>query len=155
MGKLSVLTILKSPKRFDIKLIASVAGTVNIDHTTKNVLYLVENFNANVKVARGAEGPLVKEYVDASDVHGSGGFGNFTVANLFKQLDYTDATKAYVEVLTNSKKPVYILAFGPLTNIAKLIKDNSEVLPKIKKIYTMSGSYNGDGTLTAIQKHFQ
>ena len=53
---LSLITILKSPKRFDIKLIASVAGNVNIDHTTKNVLYLVENFNSNVKVARGAEG---------------------------------------------------------------------------------------------------
>ena len=46
---LSLITILKSPKHFDIKLIASVAGNVNIDHTTKNVLYLVENFNSNVK----------------------------------------------------------------------------------------------------------
>ena len=150
---LSLITILKSPKRFDIKLIASVAGNVNIDHTTKNVLYLVENFNSNVKVARGAEGPLVKEYVDASDVHGSGGFGNFTVANLFKQLDYTDATEAYVEVLTNSKKPVYILAFEPLTNIAKLITEHKEVMPKIKRIYTMSGSYNGDGNVTKYSEY--
>lgn len=150
---LSLITILKSPKRFDIKLVASVAGNVNIEHTTNNVLYLVENFNSNVKVAKGASGPLVKEYVDASDVHGQGGFGNFTVANVFKKVDYENATDAYVEVLTQSKKPVIIMALGPLTNIAKLIKEHSEVLPKIKRIYSMSGSYCGDGNVTKYAEY--
>lgn len=145
---LSLISILKSRKRFDIKLIASVAGNVKISHTTNNVLYLVENFNPNIPVAQGSEGPLLKKFEDASVVHGVGGFGNFSVSNVEKQVDYYDVVEAYVKVLNESEKSVTILALGPLTNIAKLITEHSEVLPKIKKIYTMSGSYYGDGNVT-------
>lgn len=145
---LSLITILKSTKRFDIKLMASVAGNVKISHTTNNLLYLVENFNPDVKVAQGSEGPLLKEFVDASVVHGVGGFGNFSVNNVTKKVDYTNVVNAYVEVLNSCKKPVIIMALGPLTNLAKLLTEHPEVKNKIKKIYTMSGSYCGDGNIT-------
>lgn len=145
---LSLITILKSTERFDIKLIVSVAGNVKISHTTNNLLYLVENFNPEVKVARGSEGPLLKDFVDASEVHGVGGFGNFKVSNVTKKVDYKNAVEAYVDVLSSSKKPITIMALGPLTNIAKLLIEHPEVTNKIKRIYTMSGSYNGEGNIT-------
>ena len=144
---LSLITMLRARKRFDIKLMCSVSGNVKIGITTNNMLHLLENFNPHIPAAEGEEGPRIKgKQVDASNVHGVGGLGAYQIPKVYeKTVDFNSALEGYVKVLSEAKKPIYLLTLGPLTNVATLVKTHPELLCKIKRVYSMIGSYNGAG----------
>ena len=68
----AIAVALNSPE-LDVRLITAVGGNVSVEHTTDNALKLVDFFEKDVPVAAGAAGPLIAEFVDASDIHGASG----------------------------------------------------------------------------------
>lgn len=135
------LAIALFSKDVDVELITTVNGNVSLDKVTKNTLKLLAYFDKNIPVAKGASHPLINYPIDASGVHGETGMDGFD----FPEPNYDlllekDAVEAMKDLLMNSEEKITILAIGPLTNIAILIRKYPQALDKIEEIVLMGGS---------------
>lgn len=125
----------------DIQLFTTVAGNVSVDKVTKNLLKLLAFWDKKIPVAVGANRPLLREVVDASDVHGSTGMDgyDFPEPNM-DLLSKEHAVNAMYKTLIASDEKITIVGIGPLTNIALLIRLFPECVEKIDEIVIMGGS---------------
>ncbi len=140
----AILTAHSKPE-IDLKAICSVSGNVGIDLTTHNAQLAAGLLGLDCIVAKGASKPLVKEVLPASMTHGSDGFGGY--ANVFSndklsKLSDIGAVEIERKILMESDEPVYIVAVGPLSNIALLLSAYPEVKSKIAAISIMGGGIN-------------
>ncbi|RCX21538.1 non-specific riboncleoside hydrolase [Fontibacillus phaseoli] len=135
------LAIALYSEKLDVRLITTIAGNVGLDKVTFNALRLLKFFNKNVPVALGADRPLIKDPIDASDIHGSTGMDGFDFEEPTQELVLKEnAVNAMYRVIMDSKEPMTIVPIGPLTNIALLLKTYPEVKKKIAEIVLMGGS---------------
>lgn len=135
----------------DVRLITTVAGNVGIEHTTRNALDLVHFLGQHVPVAKGAVEPLVGQPPATELVHGETGIGDYRFPeNAGTQALAEDhAIRAMRRVLLDSDEPVTLVAIGPLTNIALLLKVYPETKPYIREIVIMGGAAAG-GNVTPV-----
>ncbi|MGL5649915.1 MAG: ribonucleoside hydrolase RihC [Clostridium sp.] len=123
-----------------VELISTVAGNVSVDKTTNNALRLMDFFEKDIEVAKGASKPLLRTPRDASHIHGDSGMDGFE----FKSSDRKYCTKNAVdkirEVLLESNEKITIVPIGPLTNIALFLSCYPECKEKIEEIVMMGGS---------------
>lgn len=135
------LAIALYSEQLDVRLITTVAGNVSLDKVTYNALRLLKFFNKDVPLARGADRPLIKEAIDASDIHGSTGMDGYD----FEEPDANvvldeHAVNAMRRVIMSGDEPITIVPIGPLTNIALLLTMYPEVKRNIAEIVLMGGS---------------
>lgn len=139
--------------RLNICGISSVAGNQSSDRVTANALKLTEFLGAaDIPVVRGAAGPLLREPADAGDVHGTSGLGNCVLPEPKKELAAENGLLYMRDVILALPKgeQITIMAIGPLTNIALLIKTFPEVKERIERIVLMGGAaVGGNVTPTA------
>ncbi|WP_308557428.1 nucleoside hydrolase [uncultured Sneathia sp.] len=135
--------------KLDIRLITTVAGNVGIENTTRNALNLVSFFGRpDIQVARGSSKPLIQKFVDGSEFHGKSGLGSIVLKkSLNKAKD--NAVEEMKNVILNSNEKISIIALGPLTNIALLLKSYPSVKDNIEKIVLMGGSI-GRGNMSPL-----
>jgi non-specific riboncleoside hydrolase len=147
------LSIALNAVEFDIKLISTVAGNMDIDTVTTNALQIVNFFDAKIKVAKGAANPLVGEHICGSFFHGKTGMDGFPFTTLKEDLlSKDDAVTAISKVLETTKEKVTIVTLGPLTNIANLITNHPNQLNKIEQIIIMGGAL-GRGNCRPLGEH--
>lgn len=128
-------------EELDVKLITTVAGNVGLDKTTYNALRLLKFFDKeNIPVAVGADKPLIRPYEDASSVHGKSGMEGYEFEDPTVAPITENAVNAMRKVIMESKEAITIVAIGPLTNIALLLKVYPEVKENIKEVVMMGGS---------------
>lgn len=129
--------------QLETKLITTVNGNVSLDKVTKNVLKLLPFYGKKIPVAKGFSRPLIKEPIDASGVHGETGMGAYEFPEEDDSLLLEkDAIEAMKDLLLESEEKITILAIGPLTNVAVLIRKYPEVIEKIEEIVLMGGTVN-------------
>ena len=146
----AAIAILLTNDDFEVRLITSVAGNVSVDKTTNNVLKLTHYFNRpDVKVARGAEKPLVKPFKDASNIHGKSGMPGYEFGELSTRTISKKAVDAIHETLNSYDDQTTLVAVGAFTNIANLIQKYPQDLQKIERLIVMGGSLTG-GNLTSV-----
>lgn len=135
------LAIALFSKKVEVKLITTVNGNVSLDKVTKNILKLLPYFEKKVPVAKGISRPFVKSPIDASGVHGKTGMDGFDFPEEDNSLLLeNDAIEEMKNLLVSSDEKITIMAIGPLTNIAMLIRKYPEVTDKIEEIVLMGGS---------------
>lgn len=128
-------------EELDVKLITSIVGNVDITKTTNNILKLLKFFNKNIAVAEGAEKPLIRNSVEAKSVHGESGMDGYDFGEIDRSVLLKDnAVNAIYKTIMECNEKMTIMAIGPLTNIALLLKVYPEVKEKIKEIALMGGS---------------
>ena len=133
----------------DIKLISTVGGNVGIDKTTRNALNLVNFFGRpDIKVAMGSRLPLIEHFVDGSAFHGVNGLGNITLEDS-KVNFLPNPIYEMSKLILDSTEKVTIIALGPLTNIALLLKTYPNVKENIEKIVLMGGAL-GRGNMSPL-----
>lgn len=146
----AALSVALSHPFFNVKMISTVNGNVNIEKTTANALKLKAFFNSDVPVHRGSAKPLINKAIDASQVHGESGMDGYDFPSISNdQLASTNSITAMKEILLHSNTPITLIALGPLTNIALLISTFPEVKDHIKEIVLMGGS-SGRGNVTPL-----
>lgn len=140
------ITVALQDPDLDIRLFTSVAGNVSIEKTTNNLLRLQQLYGTEVPVAKGAKGPLLRNVVDAADVHGDSGMDGYDFPNPKEELLLKEsAVEAMHRVLNESDQKITILAVGPQTNIALLLATYPEDKDKIEKLIVMGGAiYRGN-----------
>ena len=125
----------------DVKLITTVAGNVGLDYVTQNTLKLLSFFDKKIPVAKGLDAPLIREIINASDIHGETGMEGYDFEEPSDQLLLKEhAVNAMRATILTNEEPITIIGIGPLTNIAMLLKMYPETKTSIKEIIFMGGS---------------
>lgn len=135
------ITISLFANNLDVKLIAATWGNVPVDKTLVNTLKLETFLETKVPVVSGASRPLLREAIDASDVHGKSGLAGFQ----FPEPDWSllkpgIAADAIHEVVTNSPDKVTLMQIGPATDFALYFRQYPDDLPKIDRLVIMGGA---------------
>ena len=131
----------------DLIGVSTCAGNQTIEKTSLNASNLLNYFNrGDIKVAKGESNPLVRPILTCPEIHGESGLDGFT----FPKYDIVyNKLKGYESIIKNVKEniDIVVVATGPLTNVAKAIKEDPSILPSIKEIVIMGGSTK-EGNIT-------
>ncbi len=139
----AIAMALFSPE-LDVRLLTSVSGVAGVDKTTLNLLKLETYLNKHVPVAAGSFAPLLQPPVEATDVHGESGMDGWYFPEPTPDLLLADgAVDAMYKTIRRSTEPVTIIALGPLTNIALMLKVHPDVAGMVGHIVLAGGSLGG------------
>jgi purine nucleosidase/pyrimidine-specific ribonucleoside hydrolase len=125
----------------DLRAITTVAGNQALGRTTLNARRVCTVAGiTGVPIAAGAAGPLRGELHVAADIHGESGldgpeFGEPTVPLLDEP-----AVELMHRVLHDADRPVTLVATGPLTNVAQLLRRYPGDRARIAELVLMGGS---------------
>ncbi len=125
--------------------ITTVSGNVPLAATTANALTLTALLDVRTPVHSGAPRPLAGQPTYAAHVHGESGMGDFEPP----VHDRTAAGDDAVSFLLDAAAPdLWVVAVGPLTNLALAIERDPTWVQRIAGISIMGGSTAG-GNVTA------
>lgn len=145
------LAILFAVAHPDIEVlgITCVAGNTSLENVVANTLKVLDVAGApDIPVAAGAIRPLI-EPVRPSHVHGTDGLGDLGLPPSPRRVDARPASNLARDILLAADGPVTIVALAPQTNLALLLRQYPEVVPKIERIVFMGGSASG-GNATPV-----
>ncbi|WP_305804123.1 nucleoside hydrolase [Stenotrophomonas sp. YIM B06876] len=127
------------------------AGNVGLQHTVRNALKLCEIAGReDVPVFAGAADPLVYPAEDAAHVHGVDGFGDVNLPAAARQAEAEHAALAILRLSHQYAGELFLVALGPLTNIALALKLDPTLPQRVKRFLVMGGAINGHGNITPV-----
>ena len=128
----------------ELKAVTTVAGNVEVEHTTRNTLQVLELAGMeDIPVYRGAEKPLLCEAVTAHHVHGQNGLNDMTFPKPKREAETLPAWDAIYEYAKKYEGELVLVAIGPLTNLALAIAKYKELPKLLKRIVIMGGAAVG------------
>lgn len=139
---MAILWALAFPQ-LELKAVTTVAGNTSIDKVTNNAIkVLTKARRENIPVVMGAAEPLVRSLLEGKTgllFHGASGLdGPFLPENGFAPYP-GHAVNFLIELIEKSEEKITIIATGPLTNIALLLKMRPDLKCKIALISLMGG----------------
>jgi inosine-uridine nucleoside N-ribohydrolase len=121
--------------------ITTVAGNQKGDKTLNNALKTLTLIGeTHIPVARGFNKPLFRELTVAPHIHGDSGLDGADLPEPGIEPSELGAVDFIVHTLQNEPKNCFIVATGPLTNIAMVLFKNPELTKKIERIVIMGGA---------------
>jgi inosine-uridine nucleoside N-ribohydrolase len=101
----------------------------------------------DIPVYSGAEKPLTRDLLQ-SKVHGESGLGDLLPQNE-ANLTY-DAVEKLISIIEKNPNKLKLVTLGPLTNVAKAIKQNSEIMSQVQEIVIMGGAIKVPGNANRV-----
>lgn len=136
---LAIMTAFAHPDQMKILGITTVGGNQTLEKVTVNAKNILSFIKADIPLASGQNGPLVKELKAAPEAHGDSGMdGPYFAGEDYPVVSENAVTFLYEKIMSCPEK-VTIVALAPLTNIALLLKVFPEVKEKIECISLMGG----------------
>jgi purine nucleosidase/pyrimidine-specific ribonucleoside hydrolase len=127
--------------RIDLRAITTVAGNGTLEQTTRNALLTCTHAGIRgVPVAAGCDRPLVGALHTATDVHGASALDGAALGEPEVAAVDAHAVDLLADVLRAAAAPVTVVATGPLTNVALLLRRHPELRAAIAEIVLMGGS---------------
>jgi purine nucleosidase len=128
--------------------VTTVAGNQTLAKTTANAQKIMAVAAIDdTPIAAGCDSPLLGDLRVAEDIHGASGLDGPTFATPTSQISDLHAVDFARQLLMRSDQQVTVIATGPLTNIATLLRIHPDVRDKIRRIIFMGGS-TGRGNTT-------
>jgi purine nucleosidase/pyrimidine-specific ribonucleoside hydrolase len=144
---MAILLALASPE-LDVLGITTVHGNTTLENATANALRVLELAGrTDVRVAAGAERPLVRDPAVAADVHGASGLDGpeLPPARIVPVAEH--AVDFLAAALLEAPERVTLVPTGPLTNIALLLARHPRAAAKVERIVLMGGAI-AEGNVT-------
>ena len=127
-------------EELDVKLICPIFGNVSLANTKANTEKLMTLYKKTPKIVTGSSRPLLREAIDASEVHGESGMDGYDFPEAIIFADHSrTAVQAMHEVVIQEEQTT-LVGIGPLTDIALFLHLYPEDLAKIDQIVVMGGS---------------
>ena len=153
-GHDDALAIVLAVARPELRLLAitTVAGNAPLDRTTRNALRVLTLLGrSDVPVAAGADRPLLRDPWVPVEFHGDSGLDGADLPEpAVGPLDLT-AVELTARLLRDAGEPVTLVATGPLTNVALLLRAAPELYERIAAISLMGGSLGVGNTTAAAE----
>ena len=144
---IALLMALSSPQ-LDLVGLTTTAGNVPIGPATRNALAILESVGrADIPVARGATRPIRGRYAYARHVHSAEGLTHPLPAPTTETISF-GAVEFLSATLRANPGEVTVIALGPLTNLARLHRDQPAVLGLAKRVLVMGGAVETPGNVT-------
>lgn len=137
----------------DIELLAltTIFGNVRTEEATRNALALLEHWGSDADVAEGEFAPLSIAANEPSYlVHGSNGFGEVDIPASARSKHALDAVDYIIEASKRFPGEIVICAVGPLTNLARLLERDPEMVSRLKAVVVMGGAVHRKGNVTPV-----
>ncbi|WP_375450382.1 nucleoside hydrolase [uncultured Devosia sp.] len=133
---------------FDVIGLTTVAGNLGIDVTTRNAGRLLALLGRpDIPVISGAADPLARPSIDEAAIHGNDGLGGVALPEpLAIPHGYAPFWMAD-QLRTARARSVDVLALGPLTNIALLLRDHADAARRIGRLIVMGGVVTDKGNV--------
>lgn len=139
----------------DLEAVTTVGGNCSVDLATLNACYLLELLGRDhVPVFRGEEGstrPEVKKIIadGGAAAHGEDGLQGQYRPPRKKEPERQSAVDFLHQTLGNAKRgEVVVVATGPLTNIASVLRQDEEAAQKLGQLVVMGGAVRESGNIT-------
>ena len=132
----------------DVLAVTTVSGNADLERTTRNALRVLALLGRRVPVAAGAERPLVREPWIPIEFHGESGLDGADLPEPTTGPIAASAVELMASILRDTPEPVTIVATGPLTNVALLLRSAPSLTERIEGFSLMGGSL-GEGNTTA------
>lgn len=136
--------------RVNLLAVTTVAGNAEIEKTTRNARQICEYIGlSDVPVYRGADGPLLRDQLTATHVHGASGLSGADLPELKQPMAEDHAVDMIIEMVRHHTTPITLVPIGPLTNIAMALRKAPDIVGNIADIVLMGGGYRGNHTPAA------
>lgn len=146
---IAILLALASPE-FDILALSTVAGNIGLDLTTRNALRLLALAGrTDIAVHAGAAAPLARPALSASAIHGAEGIGGIALPEPLAA-PAAGAAHARIATMLDAHPPgsIDILALGPLTNLALLLREHPMAAKRLGRVISMGGAVDEPGNVS-------
>lgn len=148
---LAIALALGSPE-LDVLAITTVAGNASLERTTRNALRILTLLDrVEIPVAGGADRPLIREPYVPVEFHGPSGLDGADLPEPAVRQAEASAVELIADLLRRAREPVTLVATGPLTNVALLLRAIPGLSARIAEISLMGGSLAGGNTTAAAE----
>ena len=143
------LTMALFDPRLEVVAVTAVAGNVSAEQATLNVQAIVEQLDPPRYPRLGAAtAPDNAPYVDSKHLHGADGLGNAGLA-VSQHARQHPSEKLICDEIRAAPGEVTLLCLGPLTNVARAMARDAELLSLVGRVVIMGGSAKCVGNVTA------
>lgn len=138
----------------DIELvgITTVFGNAAVTTTTRNALWLKQQWGIACPVAQGAGetlDPFRKDVGWPDMIHGADGLGDIGIPDIGDlKPDPRPAHRFIIDMLRASPGEITIVAVGRMTNLALALADEPAITGLVKAIVIMGGAFDVRGNIT-------
>ncbi len=147
-GHDDAIAILLAAVHAEVRGITTVSGNSSLVDTTRNALLVAQILDLDVPVHAGASRPLLAPPRHGSAVHGESGLDGPVMPLLERGPDSDDALGFLLEA-TRQEEGLWLVATGPLTNVALAIRTDPNFARRLAGITLMGGSASV-GNVTAV-----
>ena len=143
-GMDDALAIILAAKSSEIELlgISSVAGNYPIEITTRNALKTLELIGkTGIPVARGMGKPLARPLAKDPFSHGSDGMAETHLPDPTTKPSLKHGIDQIIDMVAAHPNEVTIITLGPLTNVAMAFMKEPSIVPLVKEIVSIAGSF--------------
>ena len=141
---IALLLALASPE-VELLGVTTVAGNQTLEKTTANAIRVLEFVGRDIPVAAGADRPLVRDQVVASNVHGETGLDGPDLPPAQASPLDQHAVDFLAEQIREHDGAITLVPTGPLTNVALLLALHPDARPE--RIVLMGGAI-AEGNVT-------
>ena len=145
----AIILAAKSPN-VKIEGITVVAGNVDLEQGTRNVLMSLEVAGVNADVYKGADRPLNGKQVEFYSVFGKDGMGDADLIHPKGKAQTKSAVDFILETVRQNPDQIEIVTLGPVTNIALAIQKDPATMKRVKRFWSMGTSGFGEGNATPV-----
>ena len=128
--------------------ITTVAGNIGLEVTTRNALRLAALAGAEVPVHPGAARPMAGTSRFETAIHGDDGLGGVAVPEPDRSASAEAAGAALVRLIgAHPPGAVTLYCLGPMTNLARLVRDAPEAARRLGPVIAMGGAVDEPGNV--------
>ncbi|MGL5049915.1 MAG: nucleoside hydrolase [Fusobacteriaceae bacterium] len=147
---LALILALKSPE-LDVIGLTICAGNVPVELGGINAYRVLNLLNRkDIPIYLGDNKPIKRELVTAQDTHGEDGLGEvlpeIDIPESAIQLGAVD----YLIKTLKSNEDISIIALGPMTNLAKAVEKEKNILKSAERIVSMGGAFRTNGNCSQV-----
>lgn len=148
---LALMLALKSPE-LEVIGITIVCGNSPVEMGFGNAKKILKQMGRlDIPVFVGESKPVKRDYINALDTHGEDGLGESFLPEVGGYNQNMGAVDFLAVVLKREK--VSVIALGPMTNLAVLIRKDLEAFLNIEELVSMGGSFKSHGNCSPVAEY--